>query len=167
MVDKWLWVYNIGVIILIGKNWRIGIKSCYSVTVSTNFPTWNDLGLYLDVWGERLATTIPESYFILCHTPLTTKKEQIIFHLFLTFGTRFRRLVSFTSWQLYPSKGVDVELYVRTSPHPYAFLTWCLKLSTGQLLWSWYKHKHDNYLTNIKHIISIKSSNRTSVNTAY
>lgn len=49
-----------------------------------------DLGLYLDIRGEKQATTKPEPYFILYHTPLTMYKEQIIFHLFLMFGTSFR-----------------------------------------------------------------------------
>jgi len=134
MVDEGMWVNKFGVIILIGKNWNIGIKPCYSVTIYANFPTWNDLGLYLDISGERQTTTKSESYFILYHTPLTIYKEQIIFHLFLTFGPSFRWVVSFTFWQLYPSQGVGVELYVSSSVR---FLTWFLKLSTGQPLWSW------------------------------
>jgi hypothetical protein len=45
----------------------------------------------------------------------TMYKEQIIFHLILTFGTSFRWVVSFMFWQLYPSQGVGVELYFASS----------------------------------------------------
>jgi len=113
MVDEGMWVYNFGVIrvILIGKNWSIGIKPCYSVAIYASFPTWNDLGLYLDISGNYKIWVLfhPVSYTFTMH------KEQIIFHLFLTFGTSFRWVVSFTFWQLYPSQGVGVELYFASS----------------------------------------------------
>ena len=130
------------------KYWDKTLLQCHYIC---QFSHMIDLGLYLDIRGEKQATTKPEPYFILYHTPLTMYKEQIIFHLFLMFGTSFRWVVCFTFWQLYPSQGVGVELYISWSV---CLLDLVFNLSTGQPLWSWYKHKHGTYLTNRKHNIN-------------